>query len=131
MKITDLRIGNYIRSKHSGQIIQVYELFQEDDGDIVNDSLIDSFEPLPIDVEIFKRLGGVENIYHPIPEMGKAKCFEIDIDGLYVLRFFPDNSTCFLWDEENNRDPQQIIGVHRLQNIFYALTGEELVLKMH
>lgn len=122
MKITDLRIGNYIRSKHSGEITQVYELFQEDDGDIVNDSLIDSFEPIPLTEEwLFKF--GVEQGGYDLLFWTKESSM-----GIFTISGHTDIGFGVRYNDEIE---PQLKYVHQLQNLYHSLTGEELVLKMH
>jgi hypothetical protein len=115
IKANELRIGNYI---------------QRDD------------EPLEVDSEIIRNFDELDIIliykYSPIPlteewllKFGFVKQRNEYIKGDYCLTLIYDTTSWLLAEFDYNTDAFVHIGrnidyVHNLQNLYFALTGEEL-----
>jgi len=112
IKSNELRIGNLVEQKVNSDsgtycIITAIGLLTESDIDA---------EPIPLTPEILEKAG-----------------FDIDIDGYFVIK------KCLYWLDEGVI--QISLGhaplfncpckfVHQLQNLYFALTGEELPIEL-
>ncbi len=99
MTVKELRIGNLILI--NGKQTEIIHLVCDDD--------YSHFEPIPLTEEWLVRAG-----------------FEFDkIDGYWYIdeywRYFFEGDVCFLGNFSHAVDY-----VHQLQNLYFALTGEEL-----
>ena len=119
MKAQELRIGNYIKFQviDRERIIKVDARFfrsvaisRESNEIEDNDELSDYYQPIPITPEILEKCGFIShaiNYYH----LGEFYISYANI-GLFEYR---------------HRDTYVIFKhLHQLQNLYYALTGEEL-----
>jgi hypothetical protein len=106
MKITELRIGNWVKQPNG--IIEVFTVSDLDDEGDINSYLEDEIEPIPLTEEWlikfgFERWNDVyNNFYH------KLNGVEIENGNIYVGH------------------GNEIKYAHQLQNLYFALTGEEL-----
>lgn len=113
MKGEELRYGNYVYGHFSNGKKTVVQHF-----DFSSD--VDGYEPIPLTEDWLKRFG-----CRGTPT--NKKLFDCGILSLYleydgdvtVRRIYGVNS-CYL---------TSIMYVHQLQNLYYAITGEELILK--
>ena len=117
MKATELRIGNLLEEAHSGEFGKV---------DMVVLSIIErmsnhSYKPIPLTEEWLERFG-FELLNKSVEYWGKnGYCFTWLKDN--VEKF--DSLYLFLDGLPVNKRPE-IKHVHQLQNLYFALTGEEL-----
>ena len=107
MEAKELRIGNLVYAFKTTWVI--------DQTDFVGDK-ISTYKPIPLTADWLLRFGFEQDIGFPI--------FSID---QYYIRI-RDNFE-FGIDEEGGLHLSEIQYVHQLQNLYYALTGEELELK--
>ncbi len=120
MKANELRIGNYVQNE--GRVIMVTHLANEDywsgdDGDV---------EPIPLTPEWLERFG------FECKESSSCKLWHIGIndvthDYLFDLTWLIKPELINVPDfpfYKNGR--HTIYSVHQLQNLYFALTGEEL-----
>ena len=135
MKLQDLRIGNYVVYEATTHIVSaigrsgVYSWWVKDgepvieyrlldaDGKQVEDPYFDqisNYEPMPITEEWLLKFG-FEN-------WDKNKW--VDSNSVLTISKNDDNFLCLI----NQRDVD-ILYVHQLQNLYFALTGKELTLK--
>lgn len=108
MEAKDLRIGNWVNddSCHDWQITlsDFYNMYLDDDC---------PFTPIPLTEEWLVKFG-----------------FEKDSFGcLYFGYFYYRKSLFYSSGEFSNIGLPNIQYVHQLQNIYFALTGEELTIK--
>lgn len=112
MKANELRIGNYLKWKDESQIAQIRYILKEAIGledDIPSDLAtdLDFFEPIPLTEEWLLKFGFREsNKYLVKYRLGLKKRGD---------NYFYDNIS--------------IQYVHSLQNLYFALTDEELTIK--
>ena len=125
MKAQELRIGNWYKSVKFGvpvmcEITDIAELCHRSDG-AYNDPPIDEmFEPITLNKEWLKKLGFIKD--------GKYYCKGVHctyFSGLMKLKF---DRLLQMWqfDIGSYEDLTRIKYVHQLQNLYCALTGEEL-----
>jgi hypothetical protein len=120
MKESELRLGNYVQNK--GRIIMVTHLASEDywsgdDGPA---------EPIPLTPEWLEKCGfkyDTENDYGYILDIGRKS---------FCVATAQDDDLLLLYRSDIGLGYHQLMFVehlHQLQNIIFALTGEELVIK--
>jgi hypothetical protein len=109
MKTTDLRIGNLVLSK--GVPVQIEEIMWETVRYCFGEFPIDYVEPIPLTEEWLLKFGFVSNPYEDRYEKGTI---HIECDKT--------KGATYLWVE----NMPHIKYVHQLQNLYFALTGEEL-----
>lgn len=114
MKATELRIGNYLYD-YEGKIaieVSAVEIYQVD---FENNPI---YRPIPITEEWLIRLGFKD---------GTITTEEFDLRyemETGILRIIIDESDCC-----TATVPNDIKYIHQLQNLYYALTGNELMRK--
>jgi hypothetical protein len=120
MKATELRIGNYVYKYYPSGI--EIEAVNEINSYFVNGIGISAIEPIPLTEEWLLKFGFEDN--------------QIRNNGLY-LRVEFHLETIIFWagieDEDLTIESEiplaYIHHVHQLQNLYHALTGEELTIK--
>lgn len=119
MKANELRIGNLFVDKYTKEVISVIELTEDVITFTGEFTGIWQAEPIPLTEEWLLKFGGEKEYYEP------------DSDEYYLIirhdKFditFEDENTIYLYISD---ETFPIKYVHRLQNIWFALTGEELI----
>ncbi len=124
LKPQELRFGNYIKSKESGFNHIVLGIEDKrvslDKSKYPYDFLRDC-EPVPLTEEWLLRFGFEKDRYNFIINFGFDFCVEYYYaDNIYSFWIYTDDDWhCIL---------NEIKYVHSLQNLIYALTGQELTL---
>ncbi len=123
MKAEELRIGNLLQDKVSNTLLKVIELTEKD----VITYVIDrskfplqkgwGLQPIPL-TEEWLLMFGAEKIYASLYDFEGYEFgyFSFTEDGLIIV--FQSQQLC-----------EPIKYVHQLQNLYFALTGEELTIK--
>jgi len=120
MKPTELRLGNYVYPFDDIELCSNEEIFKNcievDGGVIISTS---TYYPIPLTEEWLLKFGFVKIGTYRIEfvKYSKYKDFEIEV-SLYIN----DGKIVTGQDFEINY-------VHQLQNLYFALTGEELEIK--
>ena len=108
----DLRIGNYLEHPYSNGYCQVNTIDNEHlnigEGNVIED--INDFKPIPLTEEWLIKFG--------FKELKRNVWFISDKDGFQIIL---ENSIFRL-----KYLRKHIKYVHQLQNLYFALTGEEL-----
>ena len=147
MKATELRIENLITLKSlPNEYQRVMSLNNTEwlDGvkrlwietDLCEGELFDEFEAIPLTEEWLLKFGFVEERTPPLAEHGKFYS-KFNYDCKYSLSYakfrgdwgFYHSYTDAIKESENNKFDFISCGikyVHQLQNLFFAITGEEL-----
>jgi hypothetical protein len=109
MKASDLRVGNWV-SKHG-------EYYQITSATIVSLERGESdAEPIPLTEEWLLKFGFEKRgIYYHFPKHDIFKLEQYKLKNAYWLRYYTESIDCV-----------RINSVHELQNLYHALTGEEL-----
>lgn len=141
MKTTSLRIGNKLL-RTEGQILTVSHINMTDDILVKEEFGLFTFgytaNPIPLDENWFEKLG-LKKYNGVLP----AYELRIEAHGFYKaisLQYNNDNATkqYYVWfregDIEKEREEDSIVClrkdlqyVHELQNLFFAITGNELI----
>jgi hypothetical protein len=107
MKASELRIGNYVFKDGEIFSIQILHISHTNIG----------IEPIPLTEDWLLRFGfdkkivDAEQNFYQVNEM-------VDIDDKVYWKFY-----------RNNEGLSKLQYVHQLQNLYFALTGEELTIK--
>ena len=142
MKENELRVGNMIELY--GKEVTVIGIDRTLHGDYhvtYNDGVtdyrvaryLDQFNPIPLTDEWLVKFGFVEVFEHR--NHGTIKSFELKAanDSTIISQLRPDEKD-LIWVSITDCDYEgyvltSIDKVHQLQNLYFALTGEELTLK--
>lgn len=134
MRAIDLRIGNILRDKISKTELKVIELTEKNIGAYVIDRskfpLKEGweFEPIPLTEEILLKCGFVKNEEH---DEGGLIDFRYELNLLNKSISFTSN-----WNIEDciyvniTQCGVDVFYLHQLQNLYFALTGEELTVNL-
>jgi hypothetical protein len=131
MEARELRIGNYIQ--HFDNIIKVDTIKKDPayylvygyflNGHTSAGNQIDAFTPIPLTKEWLLKFGFKKR-------EGNNFCWDL---GSFTIGWY---GNCYatwviILQQENNdlRFHSQIKFIHQLQNLYFALTGEELIIK--
>ena len=120
----DLRIGNIIQKNGKIHYTNIFTI-----RDIKNLSIddTDNFEPIPLTEEWLLKAGFNYKNYHPTT-IGSTNVFG---SGLYISQMISNGfSLVFQTDKKNfyfEFSDRYINYVHELQNLYFSLTGSELV----
>jgi hypothetical protein len=120
MKSNELRIGNWITWKSTGKIEMVEKVDVYGLHVCVNDVNIEDALPIPLTEEWLIRFG-FENNSIPLNTPEKTLNISAVVNGDHFL-FLDDVFGSFY-------DLNCIRHVHQVQNLYFALTGEELETK--
>ena len=124
MKAQELRIGNWVQGKVSFPPYEGVKLLHQVNSMMIRDCehYKDNWscEPIPLTPEILEKCGFEWSIYHQaFHKIG----FVFDLSERHVRGYYlhiSRNNSVIICPE--------ILHLHKLQNLIYALTGEELEL---
>ena len=137
MKASELRLGNYVNVPIPEQCpfriddfeCLSYEFIKVAQKQIINGKEVhpltwygDDLQPIPLTEEWLEKFGFTKAIYY-------------DVDQNYYVYFdfsiynFYDEGWFFLDPDNGHINTKGVKYVHEIQNLYFALTGEELILK--
>jgi hypothetical protein len=117
MKATELRIGNYLFAKGI-EVIRFTSFF----GLCNIESYPERYSPIPLDEEWLKKLG----FKYSEERESMSNGFEEWYNGTLYLGYMHN---CYIFDVlDQGCINMPITHVHQLQNLYFALTGEELTI---
>ena len=117
MKASELRIGNY----YHGDVLfpNEYEIITaEDIKELSDDPQDDYYQPLELTEELLIKLGFTKNKFYPTFGY-KDYCVLHDENGFTFRNDESSDANCYYLCD--------IKYVHQLQNLYFALTQEELI----
>ncbi len=131
MKATELRIGNFIRENdpNNNEPFQVWGTYDEKGNSKINYFPEAIFNPVPLTKEWFLKFG-----FEKIKD-GKSYC----ADGKFTIKskYFTvfkkgliTYNSIHGWYLDKKHFELDIKYIHQLQNLYFALTGEELEIKL-
>ena len=117
MKASELRIGNYVESSGGWPLrsVNAHGL-----STILNE--IESYKPIPLTEDWLLKFGFEISDYYKNYYNGVCSV-KYDGDREFILSKDESDANCYTIDAE-------IKYVHQLQNLYHALTGEELTIKL-
>ena|ERR1700760_107773 len=131
MNERELRIGNFIRYEGKGTFSVRMVSYNDiegvwsDDGAVSSENDVpEKFAGIPIDEAWLKRLGFVDGKIHRFQFDMRVQPFRTETQGV-----FPGEWEVTLLDSIPHSLHKRIHFIHQLQNLFFALTGEELTIK--
>jgi len=122
MKANELRIGNLVKLTDTYDEIEVFHLDTDSDRSRINYMGSDNFEPLPLTEEWLIKFGFTQhhgNYYNTIMMFKSTKASRNE----WLLKLYPKEL-----GSASEPIAQRFYFVHQLQNIYFALTGEELTI---
>lgn len=144
MRLEELRLGNWLNHKDDWSYRQSEQDFKEfnfqwDDLDwfaLVECRLnLDNFEPIPLTEEWLIKFG-FEKVIYDTDETGYGTDYELDIKGVGCISYSDDFSCALFGSKESSKNELGFLPnwdnckhVHSLQNLYFALVGEELKIK--
>jgi hypothetical protein len=128
---TEFRLGNYLMHKQGHRVVTAacslehFELMAKGSKDLY---------PVVLKPEWFERSGFVENKNYPLLPSAREFRLALPVKGSHkneIHAYVKSNGECFakamLDDQPASNHAYQL---HQLQNLFYALTGEELHVRL-
>ena len=122
MKASELRIGNYV----------YHEVWKNDIPlgifNIANfEAGLESIKPIPLTEEWLLRFGF--ELKEEFYQEGLLDTFMFHKDNIVDVEFSDNHKKLYWYDNYSSIYHQDILYVHQLQNLYFALTGEELTIK--
>lgn len=140
MRASELRIGNQIYVKCIAKECG-YDEFEAQECNIHNIKGVfegnDDFlyEPIPLTEEWLIKFG-FEKVIYDTDETGYGTDYELDIKGVGCISYSDDFSCALFGSKESSKNELGFLPnwdnckhVHQLQNLYFALIGEELKIK--
>jgi hypothetical protein len=119
MKASELRIGNWIA--HEPTIDDWEEIIVRPGTIIQCEISPDSFMPIPLTEEWLLKFGW--ELDHESNDLKSFINYKLDLDA---INFSPSRNEFYYNCWEDSKCPKY---VHQLQNLYFAFTGEEIVVK--
>lgn len=136
MEAKELRIGNliYVDSKLRYVFGTIYKTIQHNyhlQNSTYSENYENECEPIPLTEEWLLKLGFEEISFTEDRNRDWYKMFEIDnTSEIISLNYYTKTNYCrFNFDIGYGNKYLDLYYVHQLQNLYFALTGEELAIK--
>lgn len=136
MEAKDLRIGNLVNYRINDELDERKEWFEPsviDADDLMN--IDDYYKPIPL-TEYWLLKFGFEKVIYESDDFGYETNYELDIKGVGYISYSDDFSCALFGSKESSKNELGFLPnwdnckhVHSIQNLYFALTGEELTLK--
>src|SRR4051812_34349543 len=127
----ELRLGNYIMQKINNRILTVrcsyehFELLSKSDKD---------FFPILLKAETLEKIGFTENKDYPLLPAAREFKLVLPVIGSHkneILAYIKNNKECFGRAVVNGLvSSNNFYHLHQLQNLYYALTNEEMEVRI-
>jgi hypothetical protein len=145
MKANELRIGNYVTDDDGVSIYSVARVETWNNGDDFNVYVLElgrkerylegDFKPITLTEEWLLKFG-FNKIVYDSEETGYSVEYNLEVNKDIFISYLDDFS-CAIFASEERRSKdfgvlpkwEAIRYVHQLQNLYFALTGEELTFK--
>jgi len=126
IKAHELRVGNWVKNKID-TYVKVLNIQEEtinqifDDDGVVGSYRIDYFEPIPLTPEILEKCG-LSNVWIKESWIIVEDRFDLELFG-YAMKVRNSSHT-------KEIEFAYFKYLHQLQNLYFALTGEELIINL-
>jgi len=128
IKVNELRLGNYILQKINNRIVpakcthQHFQMLDTGNGKDIH--------PLILKAEILEKSGFLENKDYPLLPDAREFILALPVIGNNkneIRAYIKNNKECFARAAVNNLPvSNNFYHLHQLQNVYFALTNEEL-----
>jgi len=134
MKVEELRIGNLLYWVISPEVKKLHPVLQINTV-YINDEIPNNYEPIPLTEEWLLKLGFKKVVYKSThPDFTDETCYELEYKEFFIS--YADDFSMTLFVSKKTQDDELGICpdfknmryVHQLQNLYCALTGEELTI---
>lgn len=117
--VSKIMIGNYYLNDKNIPCVFTYDLYET--------YLFEGVKPIPLDEEWLIKFGFEQFKEYKYGNSYIKKSFYFDLECLMLGRFYPNEKN----SEKYSMAPSSITieFVHQLQNLYFALTGNELTIK--
>lgn len=133
MNTRELRVGNWVmsydnpdREPEYSEVLAVgcgWALLAKGQSDQTNE---DEFEPIQLTPELLKSIGfNIKHQYHST--LYAENCMIVEVEGFELARRF-ETDNVFLFDTSTHFVPIRYL--HQLQNLYFAVIGDELDVKL-
>jgi hypothetical protein len=124
----ELRLGNYILQKINTRILPVK--YNQQHYDLLKTGNTKDLFPLTLKAEILEKCGFAENKKYPLLPEAREFILVLPVIGNAnneIRAYVKNNKECFARVMLNNLPvSNNFYNVHQLQNVYFALTSEEL-----
>jgi len=129
---SELRLGNYILQKINTRIVLVKCSYQH--FELLKAGNTKDLFPVTLKAEILEKSGFIENKKYPLLPEAREFVLALPIIGNAnneIRAYVKNNKECFARVTLNNLPvSNNFYNVHQLQNVYFALTSEELKLSL-
>ena len=125
----ELRIGNWVElviPRHNEKIIQVESLSEECINIFFRQYDLVEIAPIPLTPEILEKCEGVKKEDY---QMSGCNVYDIDNAWRIAHKYRDGENEFYLWHKQVSPPTWSLLQVshlHTFQNLYFALTGEEL-----
>lgn len=115
MEAKELRIGNWVnwtKPENKPTFERVYILSMDD----INEDLPEFYDPIHLTPEILEKAG-----FQTYDDIKK-----LDVESDFGCELTYEKGHLFFYDCDGGKIGKEIKHIHQLQNLYFALTGEEL-----
>jgi hypothetical protein len=128
----ELRLGNYILQKINTRILPVK--YSQQHFDLIKTGNTKDLFPLTLKAEILEKCGFIENKKYPLLPEAREFILVLPVIGNAnneIRAYIKNNKECFARVMLNNLPvSNNFYNVHQLQNVYFAITNEELKLTL-
>jgi hypothetical protein len=132
INVSELRLGNYILQKSEGRIATVRCTYQH--FELVSREGTRDLYPVVLKAEILEECGFSENPDYPLLPGAREFLLTLAIPGSNkneLRAYIKSNKECFGRATLNGLPASaNFYHLHQLQNIYFALTGKEMMMKI-
>lgn len=125
MKASELRLGNYVRLMLNHSDYNEFAIELPDFNLIANNSLNHTYEPIPLTEEWMLKFGFVIRYFN----QDETKPLFWKVEKNRHIDIYPHKEHNFYFFINSIQMSTPLKYVHQLQNLYFALTGEELTVK--
>ncbi len=128
--ITELRIGNWIfePEQDDNKPFQIFSIYHEVKNDKVNGLPICLMRPIPLTEDILLKCGFQKDMLDETYYTINPNEYHIRIEDSEIK---PREKVFWVYfDEQPNHPITCVFNLHQLQNLYFALTGEELTINL-
>ena len=131
INIIELRVGNHIMQKINNRIVTV--TCKHEHFELLSNGSKDLF-PILLKAELLEKSGFIENKEYPLLPDAREFKLVLPVIGNHkneILAYIKNNKECFGRAVVNGcTASNNFYQLHQLENLYYALTGEELKVKI-